>query len=283
MKRILALLLAVCTILCFSACANTTKQPSETAASSALTTTPSSPATEPTTPPIRSMSYYEMLIYLGKHSSDEPLNIPVRSEEFLLFKNICAFTLGSDASWSYRKIDNKLPVSSMVAIEHYCARTVVEYYPTELRVSPDCTSYAVYDTDTGYRVYIFFTPMYCGLITGYPIVLNKSKPLLSYNDFKDIQIGDSIEKVEAIDDVATLQKRATTTERIGYSAAGGDPFTTVHYLKDGILLFQYGISEESKVVVTNIIHDWNHIIANADGVDIRYTIADIDLPIPLHH
>lgn len=121
------------------------------------------------------------------------------------------------------------------------------------------------------------------MFTGFPVVINKSK-ILSLRDFKDIQIGDSMEDVEAIDNIVTLYKREIF-EKFNFTPIAfenlkkfGTPITTIHYLKDGILAFEYTMTEEQKVLVSGITYYEDYIIKTFDGELTSHKIKDIDLP-----
>ena len=223
-------------------------------------------------------------MHYGKSiSSDERLNIPVYSEDTLLFSPGNLFYLTRDTSASFNSPNPSI-------MDYYYIHKVLQCYPNELRVREDCSSYAVYDTDTGYRLYLFFVPRYGGgILTGYPIIISKNKPLLSYSDFESIQIGDPIEKVEAIDDVTTLYKKQLAKwdyESSYYEsmAERGNPVSSIHYLNNfRILRIEYQMLEKPNLIVSNITYFDSFIIKTADGELTDHGIIDIDLPFPLYH
>ena len=198
--------------------------------------------------------------------------IPVYIEEELLFKTDglfflnrdACFTEGSNARWNYTGV-------------------LLDAYPTEAIRSRDSdTVYFVYETDTGYRLYLFFsyendldTPV------GFPVVVGKA---LSYRDFKDVAVGDRMEEVEAIDPTASLHKKMIlevfdlvpiAAQRL---AEQGYPCTTIHYLKDGILKIEYEMQEDRSLVVSNMVFSKDYQIESANGKVVNYKIEDIDLP-----
>ena len=280
MKRFIALLLAVYTVFCLAGCSDARD---DLSANNTTATTDPTATTEPTNTPVRHTfdlliqhNYFDILVRYGKSgSSKETLNIPVYSEDILLFLGGNTFALGWDAS-AYVNIPNPSE------IERYYIFNVLERFPNELRVKAGCSSYAVYDTDTGYRLYLFFVPKNNGgVLTGYPIVINKNK-LLSYSDFESIQIGDSIEKVEAIDDVTTLHKKMFKNRNSEYyesRAKSGNPVVSIHYLKDGILRIEYKKLEEQSIVVSNMNFYEDYVIKTADGEMTNHRIMNIDLPV----
>ena len=245
MKRILALILALCCCFGLAACG-------ENVGDSAGTTD-----SVPNTSELQ-----EML---------ESLDIPVYNESLLLYSD-GVIEFGYD--------------SSLIHFMSAATRTLelcLKAYPTNaVRERADGLAYAVYDTDTGYRVYRFYTDgTKNGLATGFVIVINKEK-ILSYNDFKDVKVGDSILVVETIDSVATLHKKARgDLEPIAVEklAKMGMPWTTVHYLTDGILKINYTSPEKGTFLVSEIIYDENYNITGQDGIVVNYKIEDIDLPV----
>ena len=161
------------------------------------------------------------------------------------------------------------------------ASAILAAFPTNaLRVRADGSSYAIYDTDTGYRFYLFFESE-VPVTAGFPVVI---KEMLQYSDFEDIDIGDSIADVEAIDDVTSLYMKTilevweTSPEGAASIAEYGHPCTTIHYLKDGILKIEYTMPSEGVLIVSNIIFDKDFNIKSADGTIVSHKIDDIDLP-----
>ena len=198
--------------------------------------------------------------------------IPVYIEEELLFKTDGLFYLNRDACFYEGQSDT----------QNYTGSLLEAYPTTAIRSRDSETIYFVYMTDTGYRLYLFasyennlHTPV------GFPVVIGK---LLSYDDIKGIKIGDSIEKVEAVDSVATLHKKQIldvwNLEPIAAQAhaENGYPCTTIHYLKDGILKIEYEMQYDQSLVVSNIAFSKDFQIRSANGKVINYKIEDIDLP-----
>ena len=198
--------------------------------------------------------------------------IPVYVEEELLFKTDGLFYLNRDACF----------YEGQNARQNYTG-ALLEAYPTSAIRSRDKeTIYFVYLTDTGYRLYLFAsyenelqTPV------GFPVVIGK---LLSYEDFKNIKIGDRIEEVEAVDSVAALHKKQIIEVwnldpvAARFLAEDGYPCTTIHYLKDGILKIEYEMQKDQSLVVSNMVFSKDFQIESANGKMINYKIEDIDLP-----
>ena len=139
----------------------------------------------------------------------------------------------------------------------------------------------MYDTDTGYRLYVFFHQSNAH-IAGFPILINKNK-MLSYKDFAGIQVGDSVKKVAEIDDVATMHKRQIdnrdfsdyTIDRYARDLIDGCKVYTLHYLTDGLLVIEYS---DLNMVVSNISFYKDYVIPTADGQMTSHKIQDVDLP-----
>ncbi len=315
MRQTLCLLLSICAILSVAACAgpeddpvssNTGSTTSFTTPTAVPTSTPASSSSDSTTvttvptTPVKTIQH-RTFVDLGPHYSPEAyekvledfglpeesnaaLDVPVYYEDDLLFHGDNNFTLTRDLSSR-----SKHPMH--ISGESYYAITTLEVLPTVLRVRADGSAYAVYDTDTGYRFYLFFDKAQ-PILTGYPIVISKSK-LLSYSDFEEIQVGDPIEKVEMIDDVASLYKKelelADFHNSIYYEncAKNGYPISSIHYLKEGILQFEYLMPEEKGNLIISEIHFYedfviptvNFLNFTTDVEQTSHKIKDIDLPV----
>lgn len=198
--------------------------------------------------------------------------IPMYTEKELLFATEGVFDLGRDAG-VYANL-NYRPNST---------GAILTAYPTKaIREQDNNTTYFIYDTDTGYRLYLFFKADGEALyLQGYPIILRK---LLSYDDFKKIKVGDSISAVERIDAVASLYKKQITEvwnlnyEGAKSNAEHGMPCVSVHYLKDGLLVFKYDMLENSELVISHIDYKADFILADVLDENVCYKINEVDLP-----
>ena len=221
-------------------------------------------------------SYAEVIDKYGTHqNSKTELNVPVYYEEELLFRLDSGYTLNRDASFHY---------NTNICFNE--ASAVFARYPTDaIRVRGDGTVYAVYDTDTGYRLYVFFESMAedstYGVTLGFPVVISN---ILSYQDFANLRIGDDISKVEDIDGVATLHKKLLLDVwKLDFKgaeglAASGHPCTSIHYLSDGILKIEYQMLEDRSLVISDIIYNEDYLITDAIGRVIDHRIESADLP-----
>lgn len=197
------------------------------------------------------------------------VEIPVYLEDELLFNNDGILELG---------IDNTS--RSTYSTGYTLSYAIISKFPTSaIRKRSDNSVYMMYDTETGYRLYLqYISDNDYFFNFGYPIVLKK---MLSYKDFSKLKKDDPIEKVEAIDPVTTLYKRALEesnpqyTARIGVSSL---PNVSFHYLKDGLLKIQYKLLEDGSFSIFKITFTKGHTLKDAHGNLINYEINDEDLP-----
>lgn len=300
MKRILAWLLGACIVLSLTACnrpkndfADNSSTPTITVttpitvptatptmkSTSAPTVAPTEAATtapttiSPSTTPLcrrkvtdgLTESFAEVRNRIGTpETANVKLDIPVYYEfELLAGSYGTMFDLGFDACWY-----------SPFATSQNLASQILANYPTNaIRVREDGSSYLIYDTETGYRFYLFIDSDAMSRTVGFPVLVKKSN-MLSYSDFKDIQINDSIIKVEMVDDVTIWHET-----RMLSRAQDGYLVSSIHYLKDGILKIDYSISETEELLVSNISFNKDFKIKTLDGKLTSHKIKDIDLPV----
>ena len=210
----------------------------------------------------------------SKISNDEkPFEtIPVYKEEDILFKTDGLFYLSRDSSF----------YDGQSARQNFTG-TILQAYPTDaIREKSKNLLYFVYDTDTGYRLFLFFdehdeltSP------SGFPVVI---KELLTYTAFDELNIGDSIEKVENIDPVTTLHKKQIIDvwdlDPVGaeFHAQNGYPCTSIHYLQDGILKIEYKMLENRDMIISDIEFNKDFMLTGATGYRLDYKISELDLP-----
>ena len=192
--------------------------------------------------------------------------VPVYYETELLFRT-GKYNLGEDLSgWDVYSSDP------------HNLSGIISRYPTDaIRVRPNWTGYIMYETDQGTRLYLFFSN-YRKNVDGFPLVINR---VMSYEDFKDIEIGDTIDDVAAVDDVTELYKKEYSD--LNYETAKRDceigyPPTTLHYLEDGILKIEYEMLEDRTLVVSSITYNEKYWLTCYDGDLLNYKIEDADLP-----
>ncbi len=139
---------------------------------------------------------------------------------------------------------------------------VQEYPPQVVRTIENNgrkSLYFVYETDENTRLYIFFydTDEYSAS-RGYPLVMKKS---LEMKQFSVLKKGDSIDKVEQIDPIATLVREGLdlySDEAIHniYETKGMygkyETMSSVHLCTDGIVKIDYKRASLGKYYITNI-------------------------------
>ena len=94
-----------------------------------------------------------------------------------------------------------------------------------------------------------------------------------------------MEKVEAIDKVATLHREAIHYTYLNpfdfeLRTKEGNPIVSVHYLKDGLLIIEYTMVEQPNIIVSKISFYEDYVVPTADGKMTSHKIKDIDLPQP---
>jgi hypothetical protein len=196
-------------------------------------------------------------------------NIRVYYSEDLLHKNDCDIFLGRDAGYYSRYSTNTRRDFTKVILAAFPTNAIRE-------ISQTGDVYAVYDTDIGARVYLFFSKEKNNYMTldGFPVIMQKK---LEYKDFKEIQLGNSIGLVEKIDPVIPQYVKFfdTITDDFlkGYTEKGAPP-TSVHLLTDGILKIEYD-RVDGQYIITNMVYNKDFVLEGLDGKTC-YKILDID-------
>ena len=204
--------------------------------------------------------------------SEELLDVPVYSEDYLLFDTNGTFYLGRDAA-------NYYYFSAM----QNSTEGIMRRYPTDaIRLKDNGSKYTIHETDSGYRLYLFYDQSRDYTVTiGFPVVVRE---MLSFSDFAELQIGDRIETVEAIDPVAGLHKKMfievwkLNVKAANYYSEQGQPCTSIHYLSDGLLKIKYDMPEEGVLVVSKILFAEDYVLTDLLGRKVDYSIDRIDLP-----
>lgn len=199
-------------------------------------------------------------------------NIPVYFEEELFFDMDARIPLGQDNG--IRENLNARPNET---------GSLMEALPDgAIRERDDKSLYMMYDSDTHYRLYYFFiADNNCSNPVGFPVVI---KQIHKYSDFGTLQVGDSISRVEEIDDVARLVRKWVIDYRKMNSTAveneynAGYPITSIHYLEDGILKISYTMKEEGELTIASIDYFSDYKLKDCLGRTINYRIQDRDLP-----
>lgn len=217
--------------------------------------------------------FTEIILEKKENESKNVLqNIPVYHEDDLFFKTDGLFFLGRDAC--FYDFQN--------ARQNYTGAIMEAYPDSAIRERKDGSVYLVFDADTGYRLFLLLNDKKSNNVPqGFPIVVGK---ILSFQDFTSLEYGDSIERVEEIDSIASLYKKQfleiwkLTATDVAAIAKEGYPCTSVHYLKDGLLIIEYGEIKDNHLCITNMIFSKDYTLTNARGELIDYNINDLDLP-----
>jgi hypothetical protein len=210
--------------------------------------------------------------YISEHidretkSVSELTIIPYYEKE--LFEDNLCFGVGYDAGMNKDSI-----------IEWDFFEKMVAYFPSPvLRESPnDDYIYAVYESDKHTRVYVFFSQEKSQWfwVDGLTIIM---KEKLSYDDFAQLNAGDSIDKVSAIDSIIPLYRKYYFDKLEDKSIVlpkeyRKDMFFSCHLLTDGILKITYDKKGNDKYVIKNILFREDFILPGADG-DTCYRIQE---------
>lgn len=215
--------------------------------------------------------------YVGYVESRESLNaydnsldsIPLYDHIDLLHStNDCRFFLGRDSGF-YSLYPNT---------RQDLAKVIFSVFPTDaIHETPDKSgAYAIYDTDIGVRLYLFFSKDKNNYATmdGFPVIMQKR---LAFEDFENIRTGDSIKLVEEIDPIISqyIQFFDTGSDEAlkGYTERGVGP-TSIHLLTDGILKIEYQRTD-GDYVITNIVYKADFILDGLNG-QTCYQISELD-------
>ncbi|MBR6429553.1 MAG: hypothetical protein IKS43_07855 [Clostridia bacterium] len=202
---------------------------------------------------------------------DERLeNIPVYDADDLLFKlNFIGKDNNADATTNIR----------FNSTESFLA-----HYPgAALRKFEDGHAYMVYDADNGYRLFIQFGEKYgYSASYGYPVVIKEQH---SCADFEGLKVGDSIDKVCEIDSVGLIYKKLFSevycidaqNARITRECGEG-PYSSMHYLTDGILRIEYDFDEKMNATIANMVYSPDYVLSGMYDIPVNYRIAEVDLP-----
>jgi hypothetical protein len=215
---------------------------------------------------------YEKYITERKTPFDEGKcfdSIPVYDSSDLLYNTAdSGFFLGRDAGFYSLTPNTRRDFS----------RIIFTAYPTDAirETSKSGNVYALYDTDIGVRVFLFFSKEKNNYMTldGFPVIMQKK---LEYKDFTYIKKGDSIKIVENIDSIITQYIRHFDTISDdfldGYSKKGAGA-TSIHLLTDGILKIVYERTN-GDYVITNIMYSKDFVLEGLDGKTC-YKISELD-------
>lgn len=157
------------------------------------------------------------------------------------------------------------------------------FYPSfACRKCSDSKYYIVYDTETGYRLFVYSREL--NINAGFSVLLKHGAELLSYDDFKGLAIGDPVDAVCEVDPVAECYKEHFKwydpehfTDPVKSFNESDFP-ASIHYLSDGILEIDYEMTESGEIRIRNMIYNEDRILPDEDGRPLDYTICSVDLP-----
>ena len=202
---------------------------------------------------------------------DEKLeNIPVYDAEDLIYK---LYFIGVDNN-SFAVLNSR-PNST--------DGFLTQYPGAALRKFEDGHAYMVYDADNGYRLFIQFGEKYnYNASYGYPVLIKEQH---SYADFEGLKVGDSIDKVCEIDSVGLIYKKLFSevycidaqNARITRECGEG-PYSSMHYLTDGILRIEYDLDEKMNATIANMVYSPDYVLSGMYDIPVNSRIAEVDLP-----
>ena len=137
--------------------------------------------------------------------------------------------------------------------------------------------YALYDTENGIRLYMFYSKEKNNYRTldGFPVIMQKK---LEYNDFEDIEIGNRASLVEETDSVMIEYIRffdIMSDETLNGFTKVGAGATSIHLLTDGILKIEYKRIALGDYEITSIEYNEDFVLSGLNG-DTCYKIAECD-------
>ena len=200
-------------------------------------------------------------------------NIPVYRYEDMTFvtDNGCRIVVGRDSGY-YKGFSGEIynPAFRIFAV---CPTDAIR------EESEGENVYAVYDTDIGMRMYLFFSKEKNEYlrIDGFPIIMSK---VLEYKDFSDINIGDKSSEVDSIDPVTSIYTQIWDEgpdDILNMFIKEGAGPTSIHLLKDGILKIEYKRIEPGDYEITDIEYNEDFTLTGFDG-DTCYKISELDYP-----
>jgi len=201
-------------------------------------------------------------------------DIPVYAFDDILRDEESLITLTRDKGESRYRNNSNSRLSSLLT----------KFDTKAIRVKDDGTAYFAYDTDNGYRLYIYSVEdagrYYKS--TGYILAVGDKH---DHSSFKSIKAGDPIEKVEEIDSAASLYKDFLLNfwdykpEDIKDRAISDrHPLVSVHYLTDGLMFIRYDVSDDNKIVVYDTAYYEDYVMPDCWGRPVNYRILDCHLP-----
>ena|GEM_PF-6586906 len=197
----------------------------------------------------------------------EDAQLPVHPQDKFLYENTCFNFLRGSGFWSNSSLRTD-----------YLSTISARYGNAPLRMMGGFL-YAVYETDAGSRVYLFF-PKSEGYshMTGRAVVMCAA---LEYKDFAGIKEGQTMDDLVAVDRSARLYARgfdrSESSALLGPNAEGWN-IVTLHLLRDGVLRYQYELVESGaarQYLIRKIEFAPDFILEELDG-KVSYKILPQD-------
>ena len=228
--------------------------------------------------PVKEISEEEAVKIIEETSKtqEEELKIPVYSGNQLLLGKYKLVEGQYNCTWP--GFDNSNPLFG--GSNNKSAGILSSFPDGAWRDMEDGRKYVMYDTDTGTRLYIFFTEHgNYRIATGYTLYSVKK---LSYSDMKPLKMGQTIDDVIAIDPTAqyvkVLYDRLPNETIKDYNDYFNQPINTVHLLTDGIMKFTYELGGEKGNYTYTIVDIEYHSDFKMQGLAgvTDYRIAEVD-------
>ena len=150
---------------------------------------------------------------------------------------------------------------------------------TAIRQRKDGTLYAVYDTDDGARVFVFFLQSLEYRFTAGTLLLVGE--VLPYEKYSKLKVGDSIQKVVEIDPYTEYYQKYMYNSEVHvirtYIEDGAGP-ASIHLLTNGVLKITYDIDDDRNLTIASMDYQSDYTIQGLAGVTVNYNINPLDLP-----
>jgi hypothetical protein len=195
--------------------------------------------------------------YIEEKETTQPNQaiIPCFYEYELLFNNSGRFAIGYDAGFHIH-----------MGLRFDLFEKIVDVFPDPLVRNIGDYIYLIYDTDKQTRLFLFYSlsKSEAFFLDGIPVIMKKE---LTYKDFANICIGNSLEDVEGIDPVMSVYRRnfdGMNDETISSLNRKGIPLTSIHLLSDGILKIEYERSGRT-YEIKNVIYEDDFVLDGLFG------------------
>lgn len=239
--------------------------------------TPSPSSNTPTSEPKRKDAFSEAIDFVRKTAKTDKAErfavIPVIDDKNWLFGEL----LGIARDFSVIEGSDGGDTSIVAMLRAVSA-------PAIRKMSEDMY-YLMFKDKSGNVVYQFLSEQNgLSFLVGYGVMLTGAPK--KYEDFQKIEKGSTLSDVRKIDDVAAayyhlyceLGTPSEGTIEIRKESSR-NPYHTVHYLQDGLLIYYYeAINEAGELIVTDIYYSTDYLKQDSHGREIDYHINELDYP-----